>query len=271
VKKCVVLVSAAALAACISGCGDNKTKEKIVNGGSISGVGTSAATAAATPASYSGNVAVNSAGMISRMGSGMGKAGVFAPALSGARVAGLVAVGDGFYQYADLGSDFRVKFMNAAGDTLDPSSAQMATVAKLEVKIRSLYEFGTFNGDFFIDVALNSSMETVTAGTITSSDPVGGTLTAVITPGMLLEKTQTAAGTAIFVPHAGVMTISSTSGYTGTNTFTKDGAAFVCTGPINYNGSKVADVSLTWDSAFGNYTGHYIDTSTGESHDIRAK
>lgn len=254
-----------------AGCGDNKTKEKIVNGGVITGTGSSAASA--TPASYSGNVAVNTAGMISRMGSGMGKSGMFAPSRAGYAVAGLTGPdAEGYYQYADLGSDFRIKFMNAAGDTLNPddhTQTGMGSFTQLSVKIRSAYQYGTFVGAFVIDAALNSSTETVKSGTITSSDPVGGTFTAVITPGMVMEKT-TVGGTTIFVPKDGVMSISSTSGYTGTNTFSKSGATYTCDGPINYAGQQVANVHLTWSESFGNYTGYYTDAA-GAQHDIAAQ
>ena len=177
-KRYIFLFQIVALAVCVVGCGDNKAKEKVINGGLLNG-DSYTTTAASTPASYSGNVAVNSAGMISRMGSGMGKAGMFAPSFVAQRVAGMNGPdSDGFYKYNDLGSDFRIKFMNASGATLNPDSAQMAAFTQLEVKIKSLYQYGTFDGDFIIDASLNSNTETVKTGTITSSDPVGGTFTA---------------------------------------------------------------------------------------------
>ncbi len=135
---------------------------------------------------------------------------------------------------------------------------RMAALAKINVVITSQYTYGIFQGNFTM-LYSTSSYETMESGTITTADPVGGTFTATIT-NMIVEK-QTIRGAIVGVPLSGSMTISGSSGYTGTNTYSTVGSVHKCEGPIYFQGTEVAHVYLTFNETFGNYTGYYTETS----------
>jgi hypothetical protein len=227
---------------------------------------TTTTAAAATPSS---NMAGNSKSSSNQaLGAGsMTSATGLAPAAVLGRVArapgaqGLTGPdGDGFYAYSGFtGSTVKIKFLNASNNAVAPGP----TIVKLNVVVSSQYSYGTFTGNFVVRVS-DDSLE---SGTITSADPVNGTFTATIS-GMTFEMT-TINNQTIGIPITGTMTLTSTSGYGGTNTFSKSGSDYKCEGPITVSGNEVARVYLTFNTSFGNYTGYYTTTGSDTHNAIQ--
>jgi hypothetical protein len=275
-KKIIFLSITAAIAVGLAACGDNKTKKKLIGTQVI----TSSSSGAGNLSTKDGlSSAVLRGANVSSMATGSIGAGGLAPLYNGAisRVPsgeGLSGPdGEGYYSisgYSFSNTTVKIRFQDAAGNalTLGPG---MASLAKLHVKITTAYAFGTFNGDFLIlNAGLTATSETMESGTITTSDPVGGTFTATIT-NMVVERT-TINGIPFGLPVSGSMDISGSAGgfsYSGSNTYSKSGSSYKCEGPINVSGAKVADVYLTFNTTAGNYTGYWVDAATGEQHTIQ--
>ena len=134
---------------------------------------------------------------------------------------------------------------------------------KVNTVVTSQYSYGTFTGNFTVRLADNA----LESGTITSADPVNGSFTASIS-GMTFEMT-TINGQIIGIPITGTMTLTSTSGYAGTNTYSKSGSDYKCEGPITVQGTEVAHVYLTFNASFGNYTGYYTTTGSDAHNAIQ--
>ncbi|MDD5687091.1 MAG: hypothetical protein PHE88_04580 [Elusimicrobia bacterium] len=257
----------------LAGCGKNEKKTALLTGVATATSGQSGSGGQPATKSTTASIAANSASMAARAGASGSITG-FAPHLAIANAEQRVATGltgpdaDGFFTYPNFtGTTMKIKFLNTAGGWLHLNQ-EMIGLAKINVKITSTYAFGVFTGDFYIletVATLTATTETMESGTITTADPVGGTFSAVIS-NMVMEKT-TVAGIPMGIPISGTMAITGSSGYTGTNTYSKDGSTYKCEGPIYYNGAKVADVYLTFSTTFGNYTGYYIDaTDTTGTH-----
>ncbi|MFA5779768.1 MAG: hypothetical protein WC947_06495 [Elusimicrobiota bacterium] len=244
-----------------AGCGKNEKKTSLLTG-----------TSGGQPASQSttASVAANCASMAAKAAGG----GVsFAPHLSPSLHKVVTGLGEpdaeGYYTFGGYtGTTMKLQFLNSSRQPImNIQSQEMLTLKYIHVVLVSQYAYGTFNGDFTM-LYSTSSYETMESGTITTSDPVGGTFTATIT-NMIVEK-KTVQGAIVGVPLSGSMTISGSSGYTGTNTYSTVGSVHKCEGPIYYQGQQVAYVYLTFNETFGNYTGYYIDASdaSGTHHTI---
>ena len=236
-----------------AGCGKNEKKTSLLTGSSL--IEGQPATQSTTA-----SISANSASMAAKAGASGSMTGLsphLAIAKTGQRVPELTGPdANGFFTYPGFtGTTMKIRFLNTAGGWLNLNQ-EMLNLAKINVNITSTYEFGIFTGDFYILTTystINAATKTMETGTITTADPVGGTFTATIT-NMVFEQT-TVNGLPMGLP------------ITGTNTYSKDGSTYKCDGPIYLNGSKVADVYLTFSTTFGNYTGYYIDAS-GTRHTI---
>ncbi|MBI5574060.1 MAG: hypothetical protein HY919_05870 [Elusimicrobia bacterium] len=217
------------------GCGKNEKKTALLTGSDTgNGAGTNTT---AVMSKQSATMALSFASM----------GATYSPHLAPAKKqAGEIPTQDneGFYDFSTQGMTIKVKFLNADGST---ATMMGWDSAKLQVKISATYSYGTFSGDFTVD-NVNEKM----SGTITSSDPIGGTFTATLTD-ITYDKSGTTG-----IPTGGTMTISGSSGYSGIFTFGKSGTTYTCDGTISYGGQQVATVNLTYD-ATGKYTGYYTD------------
>ena len=261
----------------LSGCGDNKTKQKLygtqVITATSAGAGNgnlSTADGMSKAVSLSANVGAMACGSISSGGMAPSKAGSRVPTVTG--LTGPDA--DGYFSvpgYSFSNTTVKIRFQKADGSAiLNYQSQDMQFLAKLHLKVTTAYSFGQFNGDFLITWSnLTTTNETMESGTITTADPVGGTFTAIIT-NMVVERTLVNA-IPFGIPISGTMSISGTAGghtYSGTNTYSKDGTTYKCEGPITVEGAKVADVFLTFYKTTGNYTGYWLDPQ-GAQHTIQ--
>ena len=279
-KNIYYLLITGVIALGLSGCGDNKTKQKLY--GTQMATATSAGSGAAagsgnlsTPSGVSkavslgANVGAMACGSVSSGGMALSKAGSQVYKVSG--LTGPDA--DGYFSvpgYSFSNTTVKIRFQKADGSAiLNYQSADMQYLAKLHIKVTTVYTFGQFNGDFLVTWSnLTTTSETMESGTITTADPVGGTFTATIT-NMVVERT-TINGVPFGIPISGSMAISGTAGgssYSGTNTYSKVSGVYKCEGPINVSGVKVADVFLTFNTTTGNYTGYWVDTD-GAQHTI---
>lgn len=264
-----------------SGCGDNKTKGKLIGTSIVTSSSDGNTAQASTPQGSSAAMMANAASMAAMAGMGGSAARSPAPALNAALTAAKTSAEDlagltgpdanGFFTYPGItGSTMKIQFLKADGVTWINCKlnygADMQYLKYVHVVLSSAYDFGTFGGDFtMIFDYLNQDEETVQSGVITlSNDPAGlGGFTATIS-GMVLEMKELNGVKAGF-PKQGSMTIASVNGgYSGTNTYTKSGDTYKCDGSILASGVKVAEVHLTYDTAFANYTGYWLDTLTND-------
>ena len=179
--------------------------------------------------------------------------------------------GDGWREYTNVGSTILIQLCNSAGTAL--SDAQIfagATIAKIKVKISSTYTAGQWEGVF--EVVLNGSSE-IMSGTITASDPVGGSFTETLSN--IEMETITISGQSIGVPVNGTSSLTGTfntngvsGSYTGAFTYGKSGSTYTHNGTITYENTVVAQLFLTFSTSFGNYTGYFIDVD-GNQHTIQ--
>ncbi|MBN1823611.1 MAG: hypothetical protein JW803_04765 [Endomicrobiales bacterium] len=277
-KKIIYFMMAVSVMGASAGCGDNKTKEKLlgttVYNSSGSGGGT---TVTSTPEESTADMSADSATMTTLAGQG-GASAFLAPGVNGAFArayqASKVPTGltgpdaDGYYTYSGFSdSTMKIRFQKADGSAVNfnTNPADMANLARVRVRLTSNYSFGNFSGDFTMFVTTNTTEMTIESGTITlSNDPGGlGGFTATIS-NMVLEMVGSGAST-YGLPKQGSMTITSTLGtYTGTGTYSKSGTNYLYTGDISAFGSKVAEVHLTYSSTLGNYTGYWVNTVTND-------
>lgn len=268
--KNIGLISALIAAVVLAGCGKNEKKQALILGMATSG----GAGGAGQPASAATTAAIakNSANMAARAGAAGTMTGMPSPRRAVSSLEDLASLGtpdsEGFYTYPGFtGTTMKVKFMDSSGTTLTIGPA-MANLDKINALVTSTYEFGTFNGDFLMKFGgINATTETMEKGEIKASDPVGGSFTATMN-NVVVKRFTTADGLKMGLPMSGSMSIVGSSGYTGTNTYSTDGTIYKCEGPIYLNGTKVAEVYLSFDSSFGNYTGYYIDSSDNSKHTI---
>ena len=276
-RKIICFFSSVILLANLSGCGDNKTKEKLY--------GTQVITSNSynnpkSPATYSSTLATDSATMVTKMGQGVGV--THAPSalrptsiLYGANPPGMGNQDtNGFYSSTQGASVISVRFLDGpgTGNTITFDQVTTGAMRGLEVKIATQYQYGAWNGDFFLSKASpygKTDPETITSGSITSSDPIGGSFSATIAAGMTMDMITLADGTQVGVPKSGSMTLSSVSGgYTGTMTYAVNTAAdHTCDGNILVGTMTVASVHLKFDKTNVNYAGYYTDAD-GVSHNI---
>ena len=270
-KRFIGLFSLLLLLVNLTGCGDNKTKEKLYG----TQVVTSSTFSDNTPAGYSSNLVTNAATVVTKLGAGIGlmhaPSVVPASAVYGTTPPGMTGPVDGFYNVSTQSSIVYIRFMNAASTTISYDDVVSGSLAKLEVKITTDYRYGAWAGDFFIDKANPdpSSAETITSGKIKATDPIGGDFEADIAYGMTLDMIVLSNGMKMGVPHNGSMTITSAKGdYTGTEKYGVNLAGdHTCDGDIFIGTSTVASVHLKFDKVNANYSGYYTDAS-GINHDI---
>gem|GEM_PF-2870317 len=273
-KKYICFISSTLLMLNFIGCGDNKTKEKLYGTQMV----TSNSNQSSTPGGYSSTLATDSATMVTKMGKGVGVSHAPSLLLASSLVYKATPPGmtgpdtNGFYSSTQGSSVIMVKFMGATGNTLIFNNVTAGLLRSLEVKITTQYQYGAWNGDFFLSKSApygQTDPEIITSGTITSSDPIGGSFTATITAGMTMDYITLSDGTKMGVPNSGSMTLSSTSGgYTGTMNYTSPSLTdHRCDGTIMVSTTTVATVHLTFDTSSTNYFGYYIDSS-GVSHNI---
>ncbi len=252
------------LALSLSGCGDNKTKEKLIgttmyDSNTVTGGITTTVLPATPEASVSG-MAQLSAGMMSNVitagatpvNFGGTPISLLAPqqtgqAPSSKRIPSLGS--DGYWDFSEYYTGLKVQFLDA---NQVPKTALDITSPWIRVKFAVTYSYGLFTGEFLCNQIVSPK---VLSGTIIAPDPLGGTFTATLT-----DITYQMTGS-VGMPVSGSMTLSSSSGYTGTFVFASTAGTSTCTGTITNAGSTVATVSLTFNATAGKYTGSYVDNT----------
>lgn len=295
-KKTFVAFTALAIAMTLSSCGDNKTKEKVVNGGIINatssvGTGGTAATGGGT-GTTTGSTAtsaldktavsvVQGANMMTKQGAMLEamSANGLSPLRAAISRAGMPLGGpdtDGWYTYSGVsGSTIKIRFHNAIttaissatviSNIMGPAAAGMKTI---EVDITTQYAFGTWHGYFLVDHTVSPEKM---SGNITSPDPVGGSFTE--TMSNITMESYVLSGQTIGIPVSGTSSLVSHDGsYSGTFAYGKTGGVYTHTGtitaPVNGTPTTVATIYLTFNTTLGNYSGYFVDMD-GASHNIQ--
>jgi hypothetical protein len=264
-KQLVSILAVAVLAFGIAGCGNDKTKEKLVGTEVITSSSVSGDTP--PPVILPANRTESTAGMAKQSGNmaagaitegltpvpfGNDTITLLAPRMTdeaAARKISLLPDAEGYFDFSDYYPSLKLKFMDASQA---PYSYIYVYSDWLGVRFNRDYAYGVFSGDFLCH---RSVMPKVISGTITALDPLGGTFSATLS-NITYEELPGDKG----VPVSGSMTLmNGSSGYIGTFTFGKSGSSYVCTGAVTYQSAQMATVSLTFDAGQLTYAGSFTD------------
>jgi len=232
-------------------CGDNKTKEKLINGTIVTG----GPVVQLTPVEYTAATVARNANIVASLTSIGIKTTFPSQRRSTAESqASYRSSSDGFLDFSAFYPGVSIKFYADEGKT---TLALIPDVADPWIILR--VNASSYSGEF---TAHQSALpyKTITEGTITSPDPLGGNFTSTISN---VPYTTVVANT-LGLPIGGTLSLSSPSGTNGTFTFSGTAGVFTCTGTMTFQQETIA-ISLIFDTTAKKYAGSYTDAKGSHS------